>query len=327
MSSTAQRYERFARFEAGGSSEVYEQWTAAISRDPEVLELIDGLPEDKRQPNLVLASARSCGAAAGPYPQFRSFLQERWEEIRPVILRRSTQTNEPRRCAVLLPLLAEIARTEERPLALIEVGASAGLCLYPDRYGYRYDDGDLINDPGRPDLVLDCITTGNPPLPRSCPEIISRAGVDLAPLDPADPRDLAWLDALIWPGMEDRRALLQAAAGAAAKSPARIIKGDLNAEIAGLIEAAPAEAAVVVFHTAVLAYVPKAGREAFRETMSGYTSGRPVHWISNEGSGAIPGLAAPAGDPGLFVLHHNGTAVARTGPHGQSLHWLQRVLP
>ncbi|MCQ1999685.1 DUF2332 domain-containing protein [Arthrobacter zhaoxinii] len=326
MASTARRYERFAGVEARGSSDVYEQWSRGISTDAAVLELIDGLPENKRPPNLVLAAARSRGADAGPYPQFRSFLQEHWEDIRPVILHRSTQTNEPRRCAVLLPLLAEIARTEERPLALIEVGASAGLCLYPDRYGYRYDDGGVLNDPGRPDLVLECTTTGNPPLPRSCPEIIHRAGVDLSPLNPADPEDLAWLDALIWPGMEDRRALLQAAAGAAANSPARIITGDLNAEIAGLIETAPAEAAVVVFHTAVLAYLPAADRGIFRDTMLSRLDvpGRPVHWISNEGGSVVPGLAAPAGDadPGLFVLHHNGTAVARTGPHGQSLHWL-----
>ncbi|MCC3300436.1 DUF2332 domain-containing protein [Arthrobacter sp. zg-Y895] len=326
MAATAQRYARFAEFEARGSSDVYEQWTAAISADPEVLELIDALPEAKRQPNLVLAAARSRGAAAGPYAQFRSFLQEHWEDIRTVILRRSTQTNEPRRCAVLLPLFAEIARTEGRPLALIEVGASAGLCLYPDRYGYRYDDGDLLNDPGRADLVLDCTTTGNPPLPRSCPEIIHRTGVDLSPLDPADPEDLAWLDALIWPGMEDRRTLLKAAAETAGCSPARIVKGDLNAEIAGLIEAAPPEAAVVVFHTAVLAYVPKPDREIFRDTVSSYVDipARPVHWISNEGSGALPGPAEPehGTEPGLFVLHHNGRAVARTGAHGQSLHWL-----
>ncbi|MDM7990212.1 DUF2332 domain-containing protein [Arthrobacter sp. zg-Y877] len=326
MDSTADRYGRFARVEARGSSTVYEQWTEGISTDPEVLELIDRLPEHKRQPNLVLAAARSCGTGVGPYPQFRSFLKERWDEIRSVILRRSTQTNEPGRCAVLLPLLARIARTEGHPLALIEVGASAGLCLYPDHYGYRYDGGAVINDPGLADLVLDCVTTGNPPLPQACPEIIHRAGVDLSPLDPADPGDVDWLDALIWPGMEDRRVRLRAAAEAAAGSPARIVQGDLKAEIAGLIDAAPAEAAVVVFHTAVLAYVPKADREVFGDTVSAYLGvpGRPVHWLSNEGPGVMPGPeATEAGtEPGLFLLRHNGRAVARTGPHGQSLDWL-----
>jgi hypothetical protein len=56
------------------------------------------------------------------------------EPLRALILSRSTQTNEPARCAVLLPALVCLPQ----PLALIEVGASAGLCLYPDRYGYDY---------------------------------------------------------------------------------------------------------------------------------------------------------------------------------------------
>ena len=327
---TGQRYERFARFEARGSSEVYEQWGLEISADPEVLALIDSLPRDKRQPNLVLSAARSQGADAGPYSGFRAFLMEHWDAVRDVVLSRSTQTNEPRRCATLLPVLAGIARSEDRPLALIEAGASAGLCLYPDRYAYRYNDGyndgAVINGQERRDLVLDCRTTGNPPLPRSVPEIIHRTGVDLNPLDPADADDMAWLDALIWPGMEDRRRLLRAAAEVAARAPAHVVRGDLTTGVAALIEAAPPEAAVVVFHTAVLAYLPEADRETFRDTMAGYLDvpGRPVHWLSNEGQGVVPGFADPPGEaaPGLFVLHHNGRPVARTGPHGQSLHWL-----
>jgi hypothetical protein len=51
-----------------------------------------------------------------------------------VALSRRTQTNEPGRCATLLPALAAL----DGPLALIEVGASAGLCLHVDRYSYDY---------------------------------------------------------------------------------------------------------------------------------------------------------------------------------------------
>ena len=39
------------------------------------------------------------------------------------------------------PSLGAIAAAEGRPLALIEVGASAGLALFPDRYSYEFDDG------------------------------------------------------------------------------------------------------------------------------------------------------------------------------------------
>ena len=64
---------------------------------------------------------------------------------------------------MLLPVLAALPQ----PLALLEVGASAGLCLYPDRYAYRY--GDHLLGPGEP--VLDCAATGGaagPPYPRWC---------------------------------------------------------------------------------------------------------------------------------------------------------------
>src|SRR5260370_37467954 len=65
---------------------------------------------------------------------FDRAFRENADAIAEVMLTRTTQTNEPGRCATLLPALAQI----EGPLALIEVGASAGLCLLPDAYGYDW---------------------------------------------------------------------------------------------------------------------------------------------------------------------------------------------
>jgi hypothetical protein len=95
------------------------------------------LPREKRQPHLVFAVSRLLGAPEEAYPQWRAWMVGHWPSVRAEALVRTTQTNEPGRTAALLPLLAQI----EGPIALLEVGASAGLCLYPDRYSYEYVRG------------------------------------------------------------------------------------------------------------------------------------------------------------------------------------------
>jgi hypothetical protein len=160
------------------------------------------------------------------------------------------------------------------------------------------------------------------PLPGRLPEVVWRTGIDLQPLDVNDDADVAWLDALIWPEHEDRRARLQKAVEVARTQPVDIVQGDLNAEIEALVARAPAGASVVVFHTAVLAYVEEQERSRFAATM-----GRlPVRWISNEGQTVIPGVterlrAAPTSSTD-FVLSLDGEPIAFTQPHGRALHWI-----
>jgi hypothetical protein len=98
--------------------------------------------------------------------------------------------------------------------------ARRGLCLYPDRYTYRYGDHQL----GACDPVLGCAATGIAP-PAGMPEVVRRAGLDLNPLDVTDPADLAWLDVLIWPEHAHRRTRRcprrRRAAAARARRPGR----------------------------------------------------------------------------------------------------------
>ncbi|KNC17293.1 hypothetical protein AC792_14525 [Arthrobacter sp. RIT-PI-e] len=329
-STTAARFRRFAEIEVRGVSPLYEQWCLGISTDPELLTLLDHLPSPRRQPNLLLGAARLAGVPLEDYRSFRRFVLQHWETIRRTLETRTTQTNEAGRCAVLLPLLTQIGAAEGRPLALIEVGASAGLCLYPDRYAYRYSPGPhLAPASGSPMPALDCRVSGPAPLPSALPEIVWRAGVDLSPLRADVPDDVRWLEALVWPGQEHRTERLRAALGVVRREPPLLVEGDLNEEIAPLVARAPQDAVVVVFHTAVLAYLDAAGRARFASTMTGLTGQRerPVHWISNEGAGTLTGVAgalgkSPGERDGSFVLRHDGRTVARTGPHGQYLDWL-----
>src|SRR5262245_13439255 len=130
----SRRYRRFAIEEARGWSAVYEDLALAVAASPEILTFLAALPPDRRQPNLFLAAVRHLAGVPRDADHLREIVRQDSRRIRDVMLSRTTQTNEPARCAVLVPLLARLPE----PLALIEVGASAGLCLLPDRYGYDY---------------------------------------------------------------------------------------------------------------------------------------------------------------------------------------------
>lgn len=131
------RYIRFADEEAHGRSPLYEKLARGVAKDPGVIDFLSVLPPEKQQPNLLLAAVRHLFGTPADWTEFRDNLLANPDAVRAVMLTHSTQTNEPARCATLLPILAALPQ----PLALIEVGASAGLCLLPDRYGYDYGSG------------------------------------------------------------------------------------------------------------------------------------------------------------------------------------------
>ncbi|MDF2710580.1 DUF2332 domain-containing protein [Nonomuraea muscovyensis] len=314
---TAERYLRFAATQARGQSPAYDMLAGRIAGDAELLALIERLPEPKRQPNLLFGAVRFLGGPIGDYQAFRAWTSAEWPRVQRTMRGRSTQTNEPGRCATLLPVLAALPQ----PLALIEVGASAGLCLHPDRYRYRYDDGPVFGPADSP-VVLECRTAGPLTPPGRVPRVAWRAGIDLNPLDVHSADDVRWLESLVWPEQHERLRRLRGAVGVARAEPAHLVTGDLTQALDGLLAHVPAGATPVVFHSAVLAYLPIEARESF----AGRALGLPGHWISNEAPGVLPSVErhlprpAPA-DRAVFVLALDGRPLAFTGPHGQSLDW------
>jgi hypothetical protein len=303
-------YAEFAAREANGVSRAYERLSLAVSRDDELLALLGTLPPNKRQPNLLFGVVRLLGGPVEDSAAFHDYTVANWPAIEAEMRTRATQTNEPGRCAALLPVLAAL----RQPLALLEVGASAGLCLYPDRYAYRYGDHVI----GSAEPILECVATGMPP-PTGLPEVVWRAGLDLNPLRVTDPADVAWLDALIWPEHTHRRARLRAAAAVVAAEPPLIVRGDLVDDLPALAAQAPASATLVVFHTSVMYQVPAPQREAFVDVVRGL----PGHWIANEAPGVVPydALPKPPDEALHNVLALDGTPLAWTRSHGQALVW------
>ncbi|MET8357147.1 DUF2332 domain-containing protein [Micromonospora sp. NPDC005171] len=307
---TAEAYAEFGSREARGVSPTYERLSQAVARDDDLLTLLDGLPPANRQPNLLFGVVRWLGGPVDDPAAFRDYVVTHWPAIETQMRTRATQTNEAGRCAVLLPVLAGLPQ----PLALLEVGASAGLCLYPDRYAYRYGDHEV----GSGEPVLDCAANGLVP-PAGVPQVVWRAGLDLNPLDVTDPDDVSWLDALIWPEHGHRRARLRAAAAVAAADPPLLVRGDLVDDLPALAARAPTDATLVVFHTSVLYQVPPSRRDAFVRLVRELRG----HWVANEGPEVLryDGLPAPPSDALHNVLALDGKPLAWARGHGQAMTW------
>src|SRR6202161_2014737 len=102
---TAERYRAFVT-EARGPSAQYEELTAGVAGDPLVLEFLDALPAAKRQPDLLFAAACYLLGAPADLRAPRGLVSDRGGDLAATMLARRTQTNEPARCATLLPALA-----------------------------------------------------------------------------------------------------------------------------------------------------------------------------------------------------------------------------
>ena len=208
-----------------GESPCFVEWALGVAADEEVLAWIEQLPGLKRQPNIVFAAARWHGVPApGPYAGLRDALLGDDGTIRDTILSRSTQTNEVGRLATLLPAFASLVPSG--PVALIEAGASAGLNLFPDRWGYAWSTPSGVVELGAAPY-LTCEVTGPAPLPTAPPEVAWRGGIDLNPLDVTDHEAMRWLEKLVWPEQDDRLVRLRHAIEVATADPPRLVRGDL----------------------------------------------------------------------------------------------------
>jgi len=317
-------YDDFGRHWAHGTSPLYEEWALGIAGDRELAERIAPLARRLRQPNLLFAAARWAGSPLAPFARWREWLLANWERVLDVARERSTQTNEPNRCATLLPVLSRI----DGPVALLEVGAAAGLCLFPDRYSYEYSTPSgirrLAPTAGEARVSLACRVDADGVVPDRLPEVVWRRGVDLNPIDARDPEEVEWLATLVWPGPDHdaRVARLRAAAAVAASDPPDIIRGDLLETVTDAAAATPPEATLVVFHSAVLLYLDAAGRARFADIMDGLAAAvdRRVVWLSNESRGTLTAVDArvPADldTSQRFIQSVDGVPIALAGQHG-----------
>ncbi|MGO3222121.1 DUF2332 family protein [Microbacterium gubbeenense] len=308
------RYDRFAREEAPGRSALYAEWAAGVAGDERILEILAGLSSPHRQPPVVFAVTRMLGAE-GDYAAWASFVVENADRVVAECAARTTQTNEPLRAAPLLVALDRI----RGPIALIEVGAAAGLCLFPDRYAYRFRTEDQVAELGEGSVVLDTELTGAR-VPRRMPDIVWRAGVDIEPRDARDPSDRAWISGLVWPGETDRALRVDAALDAVAADPPLIVRGDASEPgvLADLVAQVPDDTTAVIATMGVLPHLRRDARERLIETIREL----PARWVTLDAPGLHdswdPAVDADAWEG--FVLALDGRPIAAADPLGSWIH-------
>jgi len=302
-SPTADWYGRATR-ELAPHSPLHAAWAAGVAQDDDILGLLDRLPRDRRQPSLIFSVATWLGAAESGYGEFRAWLAANWPAVEAAARERRTQTNEVGRCA---PLVAALARIPG-PLALLEVGASAGLCAIPERYSYRFGDAAVLGD-GSPEIA--CAVDDPALAPTTLPDIGWRLGLDLHPLSAADDADAAWLEALVPLDRTDRRERLRAALATARRDPPRVVAGDALDDLPAAAAGAPDGLSLVVVSLGTLVYLPPEARAAF----PGAVRGLGARLVTLEQSG----IADPTALPGRFVLALDGVPIAEASPHGDRL--------
>jgi hypothetical protein len=341
----SQRFERFAQRECHVSS-LYERFSLGIAHEPELLAIAAQARPGQPLPNLFLAavhflllrgvpaplaafypslSPTTC-ASADPYPSFRAFCLEHREEILGLISTRLVQTNEVRRCGCLVPAFTHIAQQAEgRPLALVEIGTSAGLNLLWDRYGYDYGIGRRYGDPRSPVQIV-CELRGDRqlPLPVVWPRVATRVGLDLNPIDVHDADAALWLRALVWPDEVGRAGLLQQAMQVAQDDPPRLLAGDALDLLPEVLATIPSDQTLCVFHTHTVNQFPLEARARLSALLTEHALGRDLYRVSIEWLGATsPRLELIAYKDGVTAEH----LLAHCGSHGEWLEWLQRPSP
>ena len=331
----------FARVEAPGlASPTYEELAHGVSTDDDLLEIATYTRPHQPAPNMLFAAVQYLlltgldhpltahypiisgeqRPLAPAFPRFRDFCLQHRDRIVELIATRRTQTNVVRRCTCLLPAFSIVCPETPSPLALIDLGASAGLNLNFDRYAYSYQrDGREVLQwgPTEARVRLEAELRGDgvlPPIPSSIP-IASRDGIDLDPVDLANPDQLLWLRALIWPEHLERHQQLIDAAAEFEHNDIRMHAGDASRVLPALIESVPREHALVVYSTIALYQFPRESGQRIVDTLNHASAARPVWQIALEGN-----------DPELSITRYRSGAVetetlADASPHGWWIEW------
>jgi hypothetical protein len=256
-------------------------------------------------------------------PALVSFCRAHEAEFAGLLETRLVQTNSVKRSLALRLGLAAVGRSVASPVHLVEIGASAGVHLRFDRYGYALGGrrfGDL-----RSPVQIAASWDGPAPVPDldALPPVASATGVDLRPLDASDADDRRWLQALVWPENRDEADLLDRALAVVAADPPTVRAGDAVDVCPALAAGLPPREPRVVFHAATRLHVPDERRGDFDRAIASLGRDAPLYRLSLEDPPDPDPRPQPA-RPGV-ALSLRGPSGRRTQPavFGARLEWAE----
>jgi hypothetical protein len=378
MTSLPELFRSFAQGAARDGCATYDAICRGVAADTVVLGLMAEAPPTQRRPNLILAAVHALLLAGAPHPlaahydtvtprpagpdatdparpsrpvpdegalvaDFRDFCQTHHTELVDLMATRNTQTNEVGRCSALLPAFSYIAtqHAPDQPLALLDLGTSAGLNLLFDHYGYTYrqraDGAIRLAGPADARVTLECSVRGalNDLPPLAAAPIVSRTGLDLSPIDPTTEDGAQWLLACQWPDNPPRFARLRGALAAAQTTSHHptVHQGDIVEDLPAVAAGIPGDSPLVIFHSWVAAYLTPQRQGELVQAIRAVGRERVVHHLYAEAPVETPGLPTPpsrstrpnAGLATALVLWPAGAAapirLADMHHHGNWLSW------
>lgn len=213
------------------------------------------------------------------FPYFRAFCLDHADEILRQLPQRTVQYTTPLRSNYVLPSLAYVAGIAGEPLALLEIGCSAGFNLLFDQYAYDYGALGQLGERNA-ELVIPCQLRGSRLQLPTMPRISKRIGLDLNPIDVNDAAACRWLIASTWRAYADQQLYLQTAIALRQRYPLQVIEGD------ALHTLAPAVAATTgvlcIFHSCCLYQWPAAQLEQLEAILLSISHTRPIHRLAME---------------------------------------------
>lgn len=258
----------------------------------------------------------------GVWPAFLTTLSDNASVLNR-LLDRPVQTNEVGRSKAVVAGIEWLTQRVSNPVLMWEIGASAGLNLNWQHYGF-YAGGQRVFGPRDSPVTLH-LPTGLA-LGHLDGRVHETVGCDREPIDPNDADGIQWLRACVWADHITRLDLLDSALTVARRSPPRVEAGEASSWLRDRLRGAPSDKLIVVTQSVVNQYLSADERTEISDAVTEAGNNRAAQtmaWLTVEP--APPGTNVAPQHRGLTSVrvslwpHQLGVLLGHIDFHGRTL--------